>query len=266
VKSSFRRHVLALALLAAATASADALDGVYFRLGVLDLIPIPQSGPVVLSNVTGTASLAVKNGPVAGSSVGMSSALLGAMTLGYNFYDQLSVETILALPPTITLTAKGTLANQSLATTVLGNVPTGIPKLGSQMGQTKAIPPVLTLTYRFLPGIAVRPYLGLGVSYLYSYNSVITNPQMTAVSQPKLVIPGAWGFVTQAGLDVRLWRQLYLTADFKYIAGLTVHATMENLVVQVPKLPLYGSARVGDASVSVTVNPIVLQGGLGWNF
>jgi outer membrane protein W len=242
------------------------LEGLYIRAGVLALQPHPVSGPVVLSGVTGPATLAVKNGPIVGSGSGMSEAILPAASVGYRFWDQFSLETVLALPPTITLTATGTLATKPLATNVLGNIPTKVPALGTQLGVAKALPPVVTLTYRFFPKIPLRPYLGLGASYLYTYDAQITNPYLTQVSKPQLDIPGAWGFVVQGGLEIHLWSGFCLFGDFKYIAGLQTTATMKNMVVAIPGLPIYGQAAVGQGQVTVQVNPTVLQGGVGWSF
>jgi outer membrane protein W len=215
------------------------LEGLYFRVGVLGLFPNPKSSEAVLSDVTGPATLAVQNGPIAGSSAGMGSSVLPALTLGYRFWDQFTVETILAPPPTINLTAGGTLANKSLATTILGTLPTGVPPLGTQLGTTKALPPVLTLTYRFLPHYPIHPYLGAGVAYLYAYDAVITNKVLTQVSQPTVSITPSWGYVLQTGADIQLWKGLYLTGDFKFIGGLSTTATVSNVVLTIPGLPLY---------------------------
>ncbi len=248
------------------SAQADPLTGVYFRLGGLDLIPLPRSGPVTLSDISGPASLAVQNGPIAGSSAGMNSVAMGGVTVGYHISQLFSVETILGLPPTVTLTAKGTLATKSLAATALGSIPTGVQPLGDQLGQTKVLPPVITGTFKLFPEWRVDPYIGAGFAYLYAYDSKVTNPILTQVGKPELDIPGAAGFVVQTGIDFKIWRGLVFTADFKYIAGLSITATMKNVEVEVPNLPLYGAAHVGNATVSATINPIIVSGGLGWDF
>jgi outer membrane protein len=260
-------RLLALAALTVATpANADWYNGIYFRAGGLFLAPNSSSGPVTLSNVSGPAQLALSNGPIAGSGSGVGSAFLPALTLGYTFWDQLSVETILAVPPTLQLTATGTMATQPLAPYALGNLPTGVVALGANLGQTKVLPPILTLTYRFLPNFVIRPYVGAGASVLISYDTQITNPVLTAVHPVSLNLPPKAGFVVQGGVDVKLWKQLFLTVDAKYIAGMSLDVTMTNLDVQVPRLPLYGQVHVGDATVHVNLNPVVLQAGLGWNF
>ncbi len=227
---------------------------------------MPQSSPVVLSHVAGPAQLALSNGPVAGSGVSVGDALMPAATIGYRVWDQFTLETILAPPITLDMVATGTLATQPLAPTALGNLPTGVPALGTHLGQTKALPPVLTATYRFLPDWPVRPYLGAGVSYMISYDTQITNPVLTSVHPVSLNLPPAWGWVVQAGLDLHLWSGLFLTLDAKYIGGLNLDVEMDHLDARVPGLPLYGTVHLGDATVHLSVNPLVFQGGVGWNF
>ena len=243
--------------------------GLYFRLTGLFLVPVPKSGEVELTNVNGPARLALQNGPIAGSSAGMGSTAMFAITFGYELpilNRQLSVETILGIPPTLKLYAGGTMATRSLAPTVLGGIPTGVPALGAELGETKVIPPVLTVVYRFLPEFRAHPYVGLGISVLVPYDSKITNPILNEVQAPTLEIPAAAGFVMQAGVDVHLYKWFFATADFKYIAGLDLTAKLKDIWVRIPDLPLYQSVRVGDSLVHVSVNPLVFQVGVGMNF
>jgi outer membrane protein W len=243
--------------------------GLYVRAGALLIQPAVQSSEVSLSNVTGQARLAVNNGPIAGSSVDLSNALMPAATVGFSlpFFDRhLSIETVLAAPFTLKLIAKGTLASQSLAPTALGNLPTGVPAIGSELGEATVLPPVLTATWRFGPFWRVQPYVGLGASYLVTLQAHITNPVLTEVSTPTVEIPPQLGFVIQGGLDFRIWRWLYATFDLKYIAGLDLTAHVKDVWVRLPKLPLYDTARVGDNEVHLTVNPFVFTLGIGANF
>jgi len=257
---------LAICLLAPSAHAGAWYEGFFFRAGGLALVPASTSSPVTLSNVTGTAKLAVSNGPIAGSGSGVGAVGLPAVSIGFRFWDQLSVETILAIPPTLTLTATGTMATQPLALYALGNLPTGVPALGTDLGTTKVFPPIVTFTYRFFPDSMFRPYLGLGGSLLVSYDTQITNPILTSVHPVTLSLPAKAGWVVQAGLDVKLYQQLFLTLDAKYIGGMDMDVSMTNLDVQIPGLPLYGTAHVGDATVHVSINPFVFQAGVGWNF
>ncbi|MFZ5444393.1 MAG: OmpW/AlkL family protein [Myxococcota bacterium] len=242
--------------------------GFSFRLGGLFIAPLGRSGEVELANVQGPAQLSVRDGPIAGSAVVMGTNLMPAVTLGYAlpFLDrQLSIETILALPFTMSMYADGTLASQSLAPTALGNLPTGVPPLGRQLGEVKVLPPVLTAVWRFFPGLRVRPYVGLGVSYLIPLEARITNPVLTEVATPKLEVPPKLGFVIQAGGEVRLYKWFFATLDLKYIAGLDLEARVTNIWVRTPGLPLYEAVQVGDNVARISVNPLILQLGVGMN-
>ncbi len=271
------RTLLFSMLLLSAFARAEEADpeypertlGLFFRVHLLVLAPFPNSSEVRLANVSGPAQLAVSNGPIAGSSVGLGTNVMPSLTLGYAlpFLDRrLALETVLAVPFTLKMYAKGTLADQSLAPTVLGSLPTGVPPLGSELGEATVAPPLLTATWRFGPFWRVRPYLGLGVSYLMTLSARITNPVLTEVVTPTITIPNRFAFVLQGGFDVHLFKWFFATVDLKYLAGLDLDAKVTNLWVRLPKLPLYGVAHVGDNEVKVTVNPLVIQVGAGLDF
>jgi outer membrane protein W len=240
--------------------------GLFFRVGALVLVPVAHSSEVSLANVDGAARLAVSDGPIPGSSAALGTAFIPAAMVGWSlpFLERrLSIETVLALPFTLKLFAGGTLANQSLAPVVLGNLRTGLPALGPELGEARVLPPVLTATWRFGPFWRVKPYLGLGVSYLMTLDARITNPVLTEVATPTLQIPPRAGLVLQGGADLHVWRWFFVTLDVKYIAGLDLEARVSNIWVRLPNLPLYDAVRVGDTTVKVTVNPVVFQLGLG---
>src|ERR1043165_5901048 len=118
----------------------------YFRGGILHVAPQTDSREVELTSVMGVTSLAVQNGPIAGSGVTIGSATIPSLTFGYVLpviERQISVETVLGLPFSVKLYATGTLANQSIAPTALGFVPTGVPALGSELGEANVVPPVV---------------------------------------------------------------------------------------------------------------------------
>ncbi len=242
---------------------------IYVRAGVLHVSPRARSGEMVLSGVGGPASLAVENGPIAGSRAEMGKATSAAMIIGIARPlggGEVALETVLAPPVTFELRAGGTVADESLAPTVLGTVPTGIPPLGPLLGRTKALPPVVTVVYRAFRGARVRPYLGVGVSYLHTYDRQITNPIMTEVAQPRLLIGDAVSAVGQLGLDVHVAGRIYATADVKAMSGFATTARVENIHMKTPAFPLYESVYVGDVSVEVVVRPVIVTIGAGTTF
>lgn len=254
---------LALGSLARADPTRDRL---YLRAGMLYLRPIPTSPDVVMSNLDGPAELALPNGPIAGSGVGAESNTMLAGIIGYRVYKNVAVEAVVASPFTMTLTLTGTLADTSVAPFALGNVPTGVPAFGSELGTTKVLPPIVTAVYRFPLHARVRPYGGLGLSYVIPYDTKITNAVLTEVSQPSVDISPDLAWVVQAGVDIQLWRQMYFTLDAKFVGGLDLVAEMNNLELTVPALPIYGTVSAGTGTAEVTVNPLVVQAGVGWNF
>ena len=241
----------------------------YFRAGYTLLAPDSSSSAVSLSDVGGPASLAITDGPIAGSGASVEAVDFPSMVVGYTLPwldGHLAVETILALPFTVEFKAQGTLVNESIAPYALGNIPTGVPALGDKFGETKVLPPVVTLVYRFRLEQSLRPYVGGGLSYMISYDSKVTNPVLTQLGQPKLEIDNALGYVLQGGVEYRFYDDWWVNADVKFIGGLEAAATVTEIWVETPGLPTYSRARVGNASIDVTVDPWVYHLGIGFDF
>ena len=239
----------------------------YVRAGVAVIDPLSSSKPLELANLDGPATLALSNGPIAGSGATIGATWSPAIIIGYvlpKWHDRFAIETILGLPFTVKFQATGTLANQSLAPTVLG-LPTGVMPLGSELGEAKAVPPVVTLVYALRTG-AVKPYVGAGVAMLFATDAKITNPTLTMLSQPQFTIDPAPGVVAQAGIDVRIWSRVYARLDVKFIGLMQANATIHHLEVATPALPLFGAADVDTAKMSVWVNPLIVQLGVGTDF
>jgi outer membrane protein W len=240
----------------------------YFRAGGALVAPMTSSRELELSDVNGPASLAVQNGPIAGSGATVGSATIPAVIIGYvvpTASRRWSIETVLGTPFTVKFQATGTLANMSIAPTALG-IPTGIGPLGSELGEAKAVPPVLTAVYQLTGDGALRPYLGAGASVLFTYDAHVTNPTLTAVNQPDMTISPAPGLVLQGGLDARLWKSVYARLDVKFIALMMAHAEVHHIEVKTPGLPLFDSVEVGTAKMNLWVNPFIVQAGVGADF
>ncbi len=268
-----RALVLCAALLAPALAHADALDpdNFYVRAGVAIVDPLSTSKPMELANVDGPASLALKNGPIAGSGARVDSATVAAIIIGYRlpYADRrLSLETILGLPFTVRFTATGTLANDSIAPTALG-IPTGVGPLGPDLGEAKAAPLTLSLLYSLLEPARVgrlRPYAGGGLALLVAFKAKVTNKMLTEVSQPEMSIAPAPGLLLQAGLDLQLYKKWYARFDVKFIAFMTANAEVHHIQVRTPSIPLFDTVEIGTAKMAVTVNPLIVQAGIGADF
>ena len=255
------------AVLLPSLAHADPEKRFYVRGGVARLEPLEQSRPMELADVDGPASLAVQNGPIEGSGASVSGATIFGIILGYRLpwkNNKLSVETILGLPFTVKFKATGTLANESIAPMALG-LPTGVGPLGEELGEAKAIPPVVTMIYT-LGESRVHPYFGGGVAVMFSTDAHVTNPMLTAVSQPEMSIAPAPGLVLQGGVDAKIANHVYARLDVKFIAGMLARARVEHIQVQTPDLPLFDTVEVGTAKMSMWVNPLIIQAGIGTDF
>ncbi len=240
----------------------------YVRAGVAYVDPLSSSGPLTLAGVDGPASLAVQNGPIVGSGATIESTTIPAMIIGYvlpRWHDRIAIETILGPPLTVKMRATGTLANQSIAPSALG-IPTGIMPLGPELGEAKAVPPILTAVYTLIDHGPIRPYAGAGIAVMFSYDAKVTNPTLTAEGHPDFTISPAPGVALQAGIDARLFSRVYARLDVKFIGLMLAHGEVHNIQVQAPDLPLFGSVQVGTAKMDVWVNPLIIQAGIGTNF
>jgi outer membrane protein W len=236
----------------------------YLRGGIAHVAPLSQSRPLELADIDGPASLAVQNGPIEGSGSTVSSATIAAITIGYRLRPRLSLETVLGMPFTVKFKATGTLRDMSIAPTALG-IPTGVPALGEDLGEAKAAPPLVTLVYDLTQG-RVRPYAGAGLAVLIAYDGRLTNPVLTEVSQPEMKIAPAPGLVLQTGIEAKLAGRIYARLDVKFIALMLARARVEHVQVRAPELPLFDTVEVGTAKMSVWVNPLIVQLGIGTDF
>ena len=250
------------------TSSKPRVKRLYLRAGVAIIKPLSVSREMELADVDGAASLAIENGPIAGSGASVGSATVPALIIGYRLpwlNNRLSIETVLGLPFEVKLKATGTLKNESLAPMALG-IPTGVPPLGEELGTAKAAPPTLTAVYNLRDKGRVQPYVGAGVAVLFAYNEKVTNPMLTEVSQPEMSIAPAPGFVIQGGLEAKLFSRVYARLDVKFIALMMARAEVKHVQVRTPELPLFDTVEVGTAKMNVWVNPLIIQAGIGTDF
>lgn len=240
----------------------------YVRAGVATVKPFSSSHELELADISGAASLAVQNGPIAGSGATVDSATIPAVILGYQttwLHGRLAFETVLGLPFTVKLKATGTLANESIAPMALG-IPTGVPALGPDLGEATAAPPMVTAVYKLRDHGLLRPYAGAGVAVLFAYDAHVTNKLLTEVSQPEFTIAPAPGLVLQTGADVHLTSRWYARLDVKFIALMQVRGEVKHVQVRTPELPLFDTVEVGTAKMNVWVNPLIVQAALGADF
>jgi hypothetical protein len=74
------------------------------------------------------------------------------------------------------------------------------------------------------------------------------------------------GFVLQGGAEIKIWKNVTARIDMKYVIGMRVKATVEDIAVTPSALPQLGSIPVGDAQMAAKITPFVAQVGVGTDF
>ncbi|MCC5863572.1 MAG: OmpW family protein [Wenzhouxiangella sp.] len=100
-----------------------------------------------------------------------------------------------------------------------------------KLGDTRHLPPVVSLQYHFLPGERFRPYAGLGLNYTYFFDESTTpalHEGIIATSNAALGtsysggdtgmnIKNSLGLALQVGADIQLNDTLFLNFDLRWI-------------------------------------------------
>jgi len=81
---------------------------------------------------------------------------------------------------------------------------------GQKIGNTKYIPPTLSLQYNFNPQGQWNPYVGLGVNYTYYFDETLLNGQ-------KLDVSNSTGVAATIGMDYELNEHFSLGTDIRYV-------------------------------------------------
>ncbi len=165
--------------LAAGDASAVSAGDWIFRIGVTNVNPNDESS--ALTAVSPNAKVSVD-----------SDTSLG-FNFTYMFRDNWGVELLAALPFKHDINGRGDLAP-------LGKV-----------GETKHLPPTVTLQYHFTPKRNVRPYVGLGINYTNFFDEKAT----AGISSLKL--DSSWGLAAQGGVDIDVSKSWFVNFDLRYI-------------------------------------------------
>ncbi|MDN5874766.1 MAG: hypothetical protein L0H29_10345 [Sinobacteraceae bacterium] len=253
----------------------------YWRLGAAEYVYAGSSTDEFLvsdSTSSGKVSLGRRPGRIAGSGSGTSSHETLAMgVLGFIwpiFGGHFSTEVLLAAPLKLDFEARGTVATEPVASYALKDqsgdpMPTDVGAIGRKIGTLHALPPNFTIVYRpFLHSI-IRPYIGVGAFWMYTYSMDISSPTLhnEHVKDPTLTLSRPVGCVGQAGFDVKLPWGFYLTADARFLGCATVHAELRNIEVWSPsQSPSLGVIHVGTFSVDNHLRAWLFSVSLGASF
>ena len=160
-------------------------------------------------------------GPTA--TVGVEDNTQPFVNISYMIEKNLAIEVLAATPFSHDIVGTGALA-------ALGKV-----------GETKHLPPTVSIQYHFNNEQSIRPYVGAGINYTVFFEEKATN---TITS---LDIEDSWGLATQVGVDIDINKEWFFNADIRYIDIETTATT--------------------DLGTSdVKINPTVISMGVGTRF
>ncbi len=160
-----------------------------------------------------------------GGHVGVSSTATPEIDLSYFFTDHIAIEGIAAT----------TRHSISAGHTALGHV---------DVGSTRLLPPTLTVQYHFMPKSRFSPYVGVGMTVAFFYDTNAAGPTVTKVG-----LSNAVGAAIQAGFDYNFTGHWFANFDVKQIF-------------------LNTEARInGGAIVAKTaIDPTIIGAGIGYRF
>ena len=115
---------------------------------------------------------------------------------------------------------------------------------GAKIGETKHLPPTVSVQYYFNPQSKLRPFVGLGLNYTTFFSSKTTLPGLNG----DLDLDDSFGLAAQLGIDYDLNEKWFLTADVRYI---NIETTATNSAA---------------GSTDVEINPTVVSVGVGYKF
>ena len=116
------------------------------------------------------------------------------LTLAYMVSDNIGIGLLAATPFKHDIKGAGDLA--------------GLGKIG----QTKHLPPTLTLQYHFAPRSDVRPYLGAGINYTNFFSS-----KTQGLGDTKLKLDDSWGLAAEAGVDIDINDRWFVSGQLWYL-------------------------------------------------
>lgn len=145
--------------------------------------------------------------------------------LSYMIRDNVAIELLAATPFSHEIVGTGALA--------------GVGKVG----ETKQLPPTLSVQYHFKPKASVRPYVGAGINYTTFFSEKTTG----ALAGTDLSLDDSWGLAVQAGVDIDITKDWFFNADVRYI---NIETT----------------ATTALGTTEVEINPTVISLGVGTRF
>ncbi|NJN48361.1 MAG: outer membrane beta-barrel protein [Candidatus Competibacteraceae bacterium] len=122
---------------------------------------------------------------IPGSEVSVDDDVTLGFTIGYMMTDNLALELLGVIPAQHDINGEGSIG-------VLGRI-----------GDTKVLPPTLSIQYHFMPQAQIRPYVGAGINYTLFFDEDTSSRLENALGgKTDLELDDSWGLAAQAGVDV----------------------------------------------------------------
>lgn len=143
-----------------------------------------------------------------------------------------------------------------------------------KLGETRHLPPTLSLQYHFRPNQTFRPYAGLGINYTYFFDESTTDALHQGIigtsnaalgtdysgGSTRMNIKNSFGIALQLGTDVQLTETLFLNVDLRWI-DIEADARLRTTTVD------GGGNTVNlNSRVKVEIDPWVFSTTLGFRF
>lgn len=129
-----------------------------------------------------------------------------------------------------------------------------------KIGTFRAFPPNFTFVYRPWVSTRIRPYIGVGATWLNTYDMRVTNPTYKALGA-NLSLSKPVAFIGQVGADISLWSRLFLNLDFRYIGFADVKSKLS-----IPANPAAGIPAPTTIRSTNHWKAALYTIGLGWRF
>lgn len=186
----FRKLALAsVVILFSANVMAQGAGDWLVRVGIGHVNPDTSSG-----------NLAVAGAELPGYQIDVASNTRPIVNLTYLATDHIGFEILAAWPFEHDIDGAG----------ILGGA--------GKLGETKHLPPTLSVQYHLMPGAAFRPYIGAGLNYTTFFSTSTTATLDGALGGPSsMSISDSFGLALQIGADFDITDTLFLNFDLRYI-------------------------------------------------
>jgi outer membrane protein len=118
------------------------------------------------------------------------------LTFSYLFTDNIGVGVLAAYPFETDIEGDGTISSVD------------------KVGDTKFLPPTVTLQYHFNTGSDFHPYVGAGINYTFFWDE---NASDAPFNGSDLDLDDSWGFAGELGLDYTFQNDYLVSAQIWYI-------------------------------------------------